>query len=85
MEKIKVYTLKNVKESLESCLQSVPDVMISLHNKKSYDRDTIFSTVMMPLDKALKIFGDCEVMYPQLRVYGEYNIPCIKLGIVIDD
>ena len=85
MEERKVYTLKNVKESLESCLQSVPDVMISLLNKKSYDRDTIFSTVTMPLDKALKIFGDREVMYPPPSVYGEYNIPCVKLGIVIED
>ena len=85
MEERKVYTLKNIKDSLENSLYVVPDAMINLHNKESYNKDTIFSTAIMPLDKALKIFGDCEVMYPQLTVYGEYNIPCIKLGIVVED
>ena len=83
MEEEKVYTLKNIKDSLESCLQSVPEAMINLHNEKSYN--SIFSTVVLPLDKALKIFGDCEVMYPQLASYGEYSSACVKFGIVIED
>ena len=85
MEERKVYTLKNIKNSLENCLQSVPEAMINLHNQKSYNRDTVFSTIILPLDKALKIFGDCEVLYPQLSSYGEYNTGCIKFGIVIED
>ena len=85
MAERKVYTLKNIKDSLENCLQSVPNAMIYLHNEKSYNNNTVFSTVIMPLDKALTIFGDCEVMYPQLAAYGEYNSACVKFGIVIED
>lgn len=85
MAESKVYTLKNIKDSLENCLQSVPNAMINLHNEKSYNSNTVFSTAIMPLDKALKIFGDCEVMYPQLTSYGEYDSACIKFGIVIED
>ena len=85
MEERKVYTLKKIKDSLENCLQSVPNAMINLHSKKSYNCDTVFSTIVLPLDKALKIFGDCEVMYPQLSSYGEYDSACVKFGIVIED
>lgn len=87
MEERKVYTLKSVKESLENGLQHIPPAMINLHNKKckSYHSDTVFSTFVIPLDKALKIFGDCEVMYPQLSSYGEYNSVCVKFGIVVED
>ena len=85
MEERKVYTLKGVKESLENGLQHIPPAMINLHNKKSYHNDTVFSTIILPLDKALKIFGDCEVMYPQLASYGEYDSACVKFGIVIED
>lgn len=59
--------------------------MINLHNTKSYNSKTVFSTIILPLDKALRIFGDCEVMYPQLTSYGEYGYVCVKFGIVIED
>lgn len=41
--------------------------------------------LLTPIDKALKIFGDCEIMYPQLDKYGEFDSPCVKFGIVIED
>ena len=39
MAERKVYTLKNIKDSLENCLQSVPNAMIYLHNEKSYNEN----------------------------------------------
>lgn len=86
MEERKIYTLKNMKECLENCFWQVPIAKINLHNKKSLSSDTVFSTVVLPLNKALKIFGDCEILYPQLNKYGDdNNIPCVKFGIVVED
>ena len=62
-----------------------PLAKINLHDKKSFDGNTIFSTVILPIDKAFKIFGDCEIMYSRLDKCGENDIPCVKFGIVIED
>lgn len=86
MEERKIYTLKNMKECLENCFFQIPVAKINLHNKKPLSSDTVFSTVIVPLNKALKIFGDCEILYPQLSKYGDNNdIPCVKFGIVVED
>lgn len=85
MNERKTYTLKGMNETLENNFSQKPVVKINLHNKKSFDRDTVFSTIILPMDKALKIFGDCEIMYPQLDKYGEFDSPCVKFGIVIED
>lgn len=84
MNEKKIYTLKSIKEGMESCLQYVPVANINLHNKKSLHSETIFSTIRLPIGKALKIFGDCEVMYPQIIV-DDKNVACIGFGIVIED
>ncbi|MBD5534557.1 MAG: hypothetical protein HDQ99_02635 [Lachnospiraceae bacterium] len=86
MNERKTYTLKEMKEGLENCFWQVPIAKVNLHNKKSLSSETIFSTVILPLNKALKIFGDCEILYPQLSKYGDDNdIPCVKFGIVVED
>lgn len=85
MSKRKIYTLKGMNETIENCFFQIPVAKINLHNKKSFDKDTVFSTIILPMDKALKIFGDCEIMYPQLDKYGELDNPCVKFGIVIED
>lgn len=69
---------------MENCLLDVPVAKINLHNKKSLSSKTVFSTILLPLEKALKIFGDCEVMYPQIIVDDE-NVVRIKFGIVVED
>ncbi len=75
-----------MQEGLKNCLWQVPVAKINLHNKKSLNSDTIFSTIILPLNKALQIFGDCEILYPQLSKYGDDNdIPCVKFGIVVED
>lgn len=84
MNEKKIYTLKNIKDGMVNCLQSVPIAKINLHNKKSLSNETVFSTVLLPIEKALQIFGDCEVMYPQIIVDDD-NIARIKFGIVIED
>lgn len=85
MSERKTYTLKGMNEAMENNFFQSPVVKINLHNKKSFDKDTVFSTIILPIDKALKIFGDCEIMYPQLDKYGEFDSPCVKFGIVIED
>lgn len=86
MNETKIYTLKNMKDGLENCFCRVPIAKINLHNKKSLSNETVFSTVILPIDKALKIFGDCEILYPQLSKYGDDNdVPCVKFGIVVAD
>ena len=84
MDEKKVYTLKNIKEGVDNCFLYAPNAKINLHNKNSLSSGTVFSTVLLPLDKALQIFGDCEVIYPQLIVDDD-NIARIKFGIVIED
>jgi hypothetical protein len=84
MNEKKIYTLKSIKEGMENCLLYVPVAKINLHNKKSLSSETVFSTILLPLEKALKIFGDCEVMYPQIIVDDE-NVARIKFGIVVED
>jgi len=84
MDKDKVYTLKNIKEGMENCLSLVPVAKINLHDRKSLNGETIFSTIILPLGKALKIFGDCEVMYPHIIVDNK-NVVHIKFGIVVED
>ena len=69
---------------MENCLLYVNKTKINLHNKKSLSSKTVFSTILLPLEKALKIFGDCEVMYPQIIVDDE-NVVRIKFGIVVED
>lgn len=85
MNERKIYTLNEMSEAIKNCFFQKPVAKINLHNKKSLDKETVFFTVILPLNKALKIFGDCEILYPQLDKYGEYDIPCIKFGIVIED
>lgn len=85
MSERKTYTLKGMNEAMENSFFQRPVAKINLHNKKSFDKDTVFSTIILPIDKALKIFGDCEIMYPQLDKYGEFDSPCVKFGIVIED
>lgn len=77
--------VKKFKEFYESMNKFFPSVtvVINLHNKLSYDKDTIFSTIKMPLEKAYKIFGDCDILYPQLAIVEV--TPVIKFGIVIED
>ncbi len=75
---------EEIKEGMENCLLYVPVAKINLHNKKSLSSETVFSTILLPLEKALKIFGDCEVMYPQIIVDDE-KVARIKFGIVVED
>lgn len=84
MNEKKIYTLKIMKEGLETCLQSIPYARINLHDRKSLSNDTVFSTIILPIDKALKIFGDIEILYPQIFVEGS-GLPYVKFGIVIED
>lgn len=84
MNEKKTYTLKSIKEGMGNCLQYVPVAKINLHNKKSLSSETVFSTILLPLEKALQIFGDCEVMYPQIIVDDD-NMARIKFGIVVED
>ena len=84
-----VYLAKAIKEhweGLENCFCQVPVAKINLHNKKSLSNETVFSTIVLPIEKALKIFGDCEILYPKLDKYGDDDdIPCVKFGIVVED
>lgn len=91
-EQKKTYSLKNLTEAMVNNLSSVPLAKINLHNKKSLDRNTIFSRMSMPLDKAYQVFGDREIIYPQLGTHVEYykdgaeqSTVCIRFGIVIED
>lgn len=78
------FTLAQVKESLENGLMYLPDACINLHSERSYSSDTVFSTMIVPLDKALLIFGDCEVMYPQMCYIPNEQMVCVKMGVVVN-
>lgn len=84
MSERKTYTLKSMQEGLETCFQSVPNAKINLHNKKSLSSETVFSTIILPFDKVIKIFGDREILYPQI-VVGDDGLPYVKFGIVVED
>lgn len=90
MEERKTITIGEIKHSIYPLFQDGIKAKINLHNKKSFNIDSVYSTIILPLDKALKIFGDVDVMYPQFTTYkysdefGECILPCIKFGVVVE-
>lgn len=80
----KIYTLKNLKEDLETCLIATPVVKINLHNEKSCKSDSVFSTIILPSNKYFTICGNYEILYSQLSKYGEHE-PCYVNFVFIEE
>ena len=78
----KIYYLKDLYEMCEKCLVSHAkngiECEIKLHNRKSCNTETIYATIVLPIKKAYEIFGDTEILYPQI-VHNENKF---RFGIV---
>lgn len=81
----KIVTIKNIVDAL-AIFNNEIIANISIHNKKSFNKDIVYCNLNIPLDKALKIFGNVETMYLSMSRYeiDGFNKPCVRFEIVIE-